>query len=57
MRVKFSSAARRKFFSEGVIEMKNHFVLIVPAPIIPAPKQTVGLGDVFSSTFLAKERS
>jgi len=57
MRVKFSSAARRKFFAEGIIEMKNHFVLIVPAPIIPAPKQTVGLGDVFSSTFLAKEKS
>ncbi len=55
-KVKHSSFDRRKYFAEGILELKDVFVIIVPAPIVPVPKLTVGLGDVFSSTFLAAER-
>lgn len=57
MKKKFSSAERRRFFAEGIIELKNYFVVIVPTPIVSTPRITVGLGDVFTASFLAKEKS
>jgi len=57
MKVKFSSKMRREYFTNGIIEAKNCFVLVVPAPIATAAKTTAGLGSVFSAAFVAKERS
>ena len=56
-KVKFSSKMRRDYFQNGVIELKNCFALVVPAPIATAAKTTAGLGSVFSAAFVAKERS
>ncbi len=57
MKIKFSSKMRREYFTNGVIELKNCFVLVVPAPIATAAKTTAGLGSIFSAAFVAKERS
>jgi ADP-dependent phosphofructokinase/glucokinase len=41
------------FLREGIIDLGDCFAVVVPAPITPSPKMTVGLGDVFSSCLLA----
>ncbi|HLD63199.1 MAG TPA: ADP-dependent glucokinase/phosphofructokinase [Candidatus Norongarragalinales archaeon] len=52
---RFSSMARRSLLESGIFELKDHYVIIVPSPIVQ-PKSTVGLGDVISSMALAAER-
>jgi ADP-dependent phosphofructokinase/glucokinase len=41
------------FLREGIVDLGDCFAVVVPAPITPSPKMTVGLGDVFSSCLLA----
>ncbi len=53
----FGKSEARGFLQDGVAEFKDCFAVVVPAPVTPKPKLTVGLGDVFSSVFLAKEKS
>jgi ADP-dependent phosphofructokinase/glucokinase len=50
-----SSFERRALLESGVFELKDHYVICVPAPIVHS-KSTVGLGDVITSTALAAER-
>ncbi|MEM0475371.1 MAG: ADP-dependent glucokinase/phosphofructokinase, partial [Candidatus Norongarragalinales archaeon] len=57
MKMKFSSKMRREYFANGIIELRDCFVLVVPAPIATTVKTTSGLGSVFSAVFVAKERS
>ena len=51
-----SSFNRKALLESGIFELKDHFAIIVPAPIVQS-KSTVGLGDVISSMALACERS
>ncbi|MFH1199987.1 MAG: ADP-dependent glucokinase/phosphofructokinase [Candidatus Micrarchaeota archaeon] len=46
---------RKRFTEEGVAEFQDHYVFVVPAPITPKPKSTVGLGDTISSTAFCSE--
>ncbi|MGI6034769.1 MAG: ADP-dependent glucokinase/phosphofructokinase [Limnochordia bacterium] len=42
-------------FKEGILERDDHYVLLVPAHIIPDPVSTVGMGDtISSSSYLAE---
>ncbi|MBI5036946.1 hypothetical protein HZC09_06425, partial [Candidatus Micrarchaeota archaeon] len=50
-----SALLRKKFMSSGVFEEKDHFAIIVPAPIASGVKTTVGLGDVVSACAYAYE--
>ncbi len=52
---RFSSMTRRALLESGIFELNDHYVVIVPSPIVQ-PKSTVGLGDVISSMALAAER-
>ncbi|MEM4254791.1 MAG: ADP-dependent glucokinase/phosphofructokinase [Candidatus Norongarragalinales archaeon] len=52
---RFSSMERRSLLENGIFELKDHYVIIVPSPIVH-PKSTVGLGDVISSMALTAER-
>lgn len=45
------------FVAEGILEMDEHTILIVPAHIIPNPVSTVGMGDTVSSSSFAYEWS
>lgn len=45
------------FEEEGILELDDHFVLIVPAHIVPNPVSTVGMGDTISSSAFAYEWS
>ncbi|MFH1779628.1 MAG: ADP-dependent glucokinase/phosphofructokinase [Candidatus Micrarchaeota archaeon] len=54
--IKHSSKERKAFLARGGVELKNHFVVIVPTPIIQTTLVD-GLGDVVSSVALAFERS
>lgn len=51
-----SSFERRALLESGIFDLKDHYVIIVPAPIVQ-PKSTVGLGDIISSVALACERA
>ena len=41
----------------GIMEMDDHWLLIVPAHVIPNPVSTVGMGDTVSSSAYAAEVS
>ncbi|HHX01047.1 MAG TPA: hypothetical protein GX739_00085 [Firmicutes bacterium] len=41
----------------GILEMDDHWVLVVPAHVIPNPVSTVGMGDTVSSSAYAAEVS
>lgn len=43
------------FEEEGILELDDHYVLIVPAHIVPNPVSTVGMGDTISSSAFAYE--
>ena len=45
------------FEEEGILELDDHYVLIVPAHIVPNPVSTVGMGDTISSSAFAYEWS
>lgn len=50
-----SALLRKKFMSSGIFEEKDHFAVMVPAPVAQGVKTTVGLGDVVSACALAYE--
>ena len=50
-----SALLRKKFMCSGIFEEKDHFAVIVPAPVAQVVKTTVGLGDVVSACALAYE--
>lgn len=50
-----SSLLRKDFMANGVFTEKNHYAVIVPAPIALSAKTTTGLGDVLSSIAIAAE--
>jgi ADP-dependent phosphofructokinase/glucokinase len=37
------------FLEEGIVELEDHYVLVVPAHVVPNPVSTVGMGDTISS--------
>lgn len=41
----------------GILEMEDHWILIVPAHVVPNPVSTVGMGDTISSSAYAAEVS
>ncbi len=43
------------FREEGIWERDDHFVLVIPAHVIPNPVSTVGMGDTISSSSYASE--
>ena len=43
------------FCREGIWERDDHFVLIIPAHVMPNPVSTVGMGDTISSSSYASE--
>lgn len=43
------------FCEEGIWEHDDHYVLVVPAHVIPHPVSTVGMGDTISSSSYASE--
>ena len=45
----------REFHAEGIADMGDHYVIVIPAPILAKPATTVGLGDVVSSAALTAE--
>lgn len=45
------------FLEEGIIEYDNHYLMIVPAHVVPNPISTVGMGDTISSSSYACEFS
>lgn len=48
-------AVPANFEEEGILELDDHFVLIVPAHVVPNPISTVGMGDTISSASFAYE--
>lgn len=50
-------ALPENFLEDGILEMDDHIVLIVPAHVVPNPVSTVGMGDTISSSTFAYERS
>ena len=60
----FASEAKRlglpatdEMLDTGIMEMDDHWVLVVPAHVIPNPVSTVGMGDTVSSSAYAAEVS
>lgn len=45
------------FLQEGILERDDHYVLIVPAHVVPNPVSTVGMGDTISSSSFAYQWS
>lgn len=45
------------FLEEGILDRGDHYVLLVPAHVIPNPVSTVGMGDTISSSSYACEHS
>jgi len=45
------------FCEEGIWERADHYVLVVPAHVVPNPVSTVGMGDTISSSCYASENS
>ncbi|NLY11642.1 MAG: hypothetical protein GX020_08165 [Firmicutes bacterium] len=45
------------FLEEGIIEYDNHYLMIVPAHVVPNPISTVGMGATISSSSYACEFS
>ncbi len=43
------------FEQEGIADLGDHYVLVVPAHVIPNPVSTVGMGDTISSSAYAYE--
>lgn len=43
------------FESTGIADMGDHYVLVVPAHVVPNPVSTVGMGDTISSSAYAYE--
>lgn len=43
------------FCEEGIWERDDHYVLVVPAHVVPHPVSTVGMGDTISSSSYASE--
>lgn len=46
-----------EFLETGIHEEDDHYLLVVPAHVIPNPISTVGMGDTISSTSFALEYS
>lgn len=46
-----------EFLETGIYEGDDHYLLVVPAHVIPNPVSTVGMGDTISSTSFALEYS
>lgn len=46
-----------QFLETGIHEEDEHYLLVVPAHVIPNPVSTVGMGDTISSTSFALEYS
>lgn len=49
--------ATDEMLDTGIMEMDDHWVLVVPAHVIPNPVSTVGMGDTVSSSAYAAEVS
>jgi len=47
----------QNFLEEGILELADHAVLIIPAHVVPDPVSTVGMGDTISSSAYAYEHS
>lgn len=45
------------FLMEGIWEREDHYVVVVPAHVVPNPVSTVGMGDTISSSSYASEFS
>jgi len=45
------------FCREGIWEREDHYVIVVPAHVVPHPVSTVGMGDTISSSSYASEFS
>ncbi len=45
------------FANTGIMEMEDHYLLVIPAHVIPNPVSTVGMGDTVSSSSYAAEIS
>ena len=43
------------FTSTGIADLGDHYVLVVPAHVVPNPVSTVGMGDTISSSAYAYE--
>ena len=43
------------FLNDGILDRGDHYVLLVPAHVIPNPVSTVGMGDTISSSSYACE--
>ncbi|MFH1107213.1 MAG: ADP-dependent glucokinase/phosphofructokinase [Candidatus Micrarchaeota archaeon] len=58
---KFAQAAKlggkqtTRMLEDGVAKFSDHYAFVVPTPITPKPKSTVGLGDTISSTAFVSE--
>ncbi len=48
-------AVPEDFETEGILEMDDHYVLIVPAHVVAEPRSTVGMGDTISSSSFSYE--
>ncbi len=48
-------AVPENFAEEGVLEMDDHYVLVIPAHVIAEPRSTVGMGDTISSSSFSYE--
>lgn len=47
--------SKLKHVDEGIWEGEDHWVLVVPAHVVPNPVSTVGMGDTVSSSSYARE--
>ncbi|NLJ74106.1 MAG: hypothetical protein GX331_03845, partial [Firmicutes bacterium] len=45
------------FEQDGIADLGDHYVLVVPAHVVPNPVSTVGMGDTISSSAYAYEWS
>ncbi len=51
----FNKIDKGNFLKTGILERRDHYVLVVPAHIEKNPVATVGMGDTVSSTSLSHE--
>lgn len=62
--VQFAQEARKRgypvssdFEETGIMERDDHYLLLIPAHVVPNPVSTVGMGDTISSSAFAAEVS
>lgn len=45
----------RPLLNDGVVEFDDHYLMVIPAHVVPDPVSTVGMGDTISSSSYAME--